>query len=117
MGSWRAAIPEASNSTKRRMTTLAVLALEVSSSHLGCMKRTDVVRDEHGHDARSTASGRLPQDDYVQRWLAQTTQEVEVPSNAGLGSRKENGRVHLQFLSSKRVSQALIGCDADSTGI
>jgi hypothetical protein len=76
----------------------------------------DVMRDERGHSARSTASGRLLQDDYVQRWLAQTTQEVEVPSNAGLSSRKENGRVHLQFLSSQRVSQALIDCDADSAG-
>ena len=79
-------------------------------------KNSDVMRDERGHGARSTASGRLPQDDYVQRWLAQTTQEVEVLLNAGLGCRKENGRVHLQFLSSQRVSQGLIDCDADSAG-
>jgi len=59
----------------------------------------DVMRDERGHGARSPTSGRLPHDDYVQRWLAQTIQEVDVPSNAGLDSRKENGRLHLQSLS------------------
>jgi hypothetical protein len=59
----------------------------------------DAMRDERGHGTRSKASGRLPQDEYVQRWLAQTIQEVDVPSNAGLGSRNENGRLHLQYLS------------------
>ena len=52
----------------------------------------NVMRDEDDHGPRPTASSISPQDDYVQRWLAQTKQEVDVPSNAGLGSRKENGR-------------------------
>jgi hypothetical protein len=60
----------------------------------------DFMKHERGHGARSTASDRLLQDDYVQRWLAQTTQEVDVLSNKGLVFRKENGRSHLQSLSS-----------------
>jgi hypothetical protein len=59
----------------------------------------DITRNECSYSARSTASSRLPQDEYVQRWLAQITPEVDVPSNAGLGSRRGNGRVHLQSLS------------------
>jgi hypothetical protein len=48
--------------------------------------------DEGEHRPRPAAPSISPQDDYVQRWLAQTTHEVGVSSNAGLGSRKENGR-------------------------
>jgi hypothetical protein len=54
--------------------------------------------DEDEHRPRPIASSISPQDDYVQRWLAQTTHEVGVLSNAGLGSRKENGRSAFAFL-------------------
>jgi hypothetical protein len=59
----------------------------------------DVVRDENGHGARSKSSNRPPQDDHVQRWLEQTTHEIDMQLTAGLGSGNENGEIALAALS------------------
>jgi hypothetical protein len=52
---------------------------------------------------RPMASVMSTQDDYVQRWLAQTTHEDEGKANAELGSRKENCRntlaIHIAMFS------------------
>jgi len=79
--------------------------------------RIDTMRGESGHSERPKSSSRLPQDDYVQRWLLQMTQEIDMPSKARLGSRKENGEIALAVPLNQYVSLALVNCDADSTGI
>jgi hypothetical protein len=78
--------------------------------------RIDAMRDESGHSARPKSSSRPPQDEYVQRWLSQITQEIDMPSKARFGSRKENGEIALAIPLNQYVSLALVGCDADFAG-
>lgn len=57
-------------------------------------KNRNIMRDEDEYHLGATAFSRLPQDDFVHKWLAQTTLEDHLPLNAEDGSRKKNGRVH-----------------------
>lgn len=58
-------------------------------------------------------SGSYQPGDYVQRWLAQTTQELDVPLNSALECMKQNGRMHLQPYHSSATLLALVDRVAD----